>query len=144
MAARKLRADEQSVCDWNGIYLTTNRVLRAYTAGSDSFSTGIQLAMITSTRVTRSHKPWLLALAVLSGLLAAVVWSGRSPTAGLGIALVAAVAAVAYLLTRSVVVQISSGADTIQVGLQGGQADLVAAAEFLDSVDEAAWRSRQR
>lgn len=127
MAKRQLFPNEHELCTWNGVTLTTHRVLCGDTDGGGSKS--LLLHSISSTAVVKRDQPalWILAIVAALGGFAA-----KQPAAGF---IIAAVLVAVYFGTREVALVAAGDDQTISQTISGGAADVRAAVEFADRVD---------
>lgn len=130
MAKRQLFPNEHELCTWNGVTLTTHRVICGDTDVGGSKS--ILLHSISSTAVEKRDQPilWILAIVAALGGFAA-----KEPAGGF---VIAAVLVAVYFGTRQVALVAAGDDQTISQTISGGAADVRAAVEFADRIDRVA------
>ena len=132
----KMLRDERELISTNErlLILTTHRVrVDAKVAGRTKL-VSITLDSVASCGVATQTHPLLMGAAVLVGLFG-VFGLVQQQNSAEGAFIVAAVFAIAYVLTRKAILRIASAGDAIEVPASGmSHADLAA---FVDAVEEA-------
>lgn len=124
---------EAILARWNGITLTTERVLQR----SRSAARTLVLAKVDRASLTRAHRPWLLVLSGLSVLSTVLLMAADERVAPFGPASAALIGLVGYFVTRRVELRVGAGQGEIRAKVRGGAARMPEARAFLEAVHRA-------
>jgi len=119
----------------DGLTLTTHRVRDDQTASGSRQVISITLDAVSSCGIVSKSYPILLLLAVLSGGFGLLRLSKEEQSLTYAPILLALVLVLAYFLTRSVVLAISSPGQSISISAKGMEPDTLIA--FVDEVEQA-------
>lgn len=135
----ELLAGEATISEANfeGLTLTSNRVRYDQRTVGEARIVSITLDAVSSCGVVSKSHPILLLLAILTVLFGAFLLSagGEERSIPNGLILVGVVLAIAYFLTREVVLSISSPGESITVSARGLEPDVLIG--FIDAVEQA-------
>jgi hypothetical protein len=128
-----LLPNEVLLRELEGVTLTTHRVRLDLQQGPDTGATSITLDAVASCAVATTSQMWLLGLAALSAV-GGVIQSESRENLVMGLA-IAGVCVIAYLLTRTQILKISSAGDAVIRRTRGkNHATLI---EFIEAVERA-------
>jgi hypothetical protein len=135
----KLLAEETTIseADFEHLTLTTHRVRYDERIAGATRIVSITLDAVSSCGVVAKSHPILLLLAVVAVLLGAFLLSTGIQESNIpnGLILASVALAIAYFLTRAVVLSISSPGESITVSAKGLEPDVLIG--FIDAVEQA-------
>lgn len=135
---REILEGEHIIDAWNGITLTTRRVLYAWVAGGNEGAQTLSLSKVQHASLARRHQAWLLYLSGLALLFAVfLLFTVDDRTGPAVFAASALIGLLIYFATRSLELRIGAGMGLIRVRVRGGKAGARAALSFLKQVDAA-------
>lgn len=131
---RKLLRGEQLISTWQDLTLTTYSLWQRPREGTTAAFTAIPIDAVQWMKLGRHHLPWLLWLAVVTGVLGIVALEhDRNITYGLfGVALLLVLL---YGTSRKIVLEIGAGTGRVVVQVLGETGNFDAALKFLHDVE---------
>lgn len=138
---RHLFSDEQELQSWNGLTLTTHRIIQYVSQHGFDASTSMLLEHVQWTQISRVHRPLLPILGfgmIALGGISLLFSKGPAPV----LFVVGLVILLVYQVTRRTALVVASGGGRIELPFQPSERSRQLARDFLDVVESAACQAR--